>query len=62
VCKKRKTGKEKNEEHGGKERENLRGMNLTQRNSNQLICQDLKEYKINKSLRTLITITLTYEK
>jgi hypothetical protein len=40
----------------------LRGMNLTQRNSNQLICQDLKEYKINKSLRTLITITLTYEK
>jgi hypothetical protein len=62
VCKKRKTGKEKDEEHEGKGREKLRGMDLTQRNSYQLICQDLKEYKINKSLRTLIIITLTYEK
>jgi hypothetical protein len=61
VCKKRKTGKEKNE-HEGRGREKLRGMDLTQRNSYQLICQDLKEYKIKKSLRTLIIITLTYEK
>jgi hypothetical protein len=34
------TGKEKDGEHEEKGRENLRRIDLTQRNSYQLICQD----------------------